>query len=78
MRLLRVYTSPTCSPCKVLKPLLTDLGVEVEIIDIQAVPGAIRSANLKGVPTIDLVDGDAVIRRNVGFMRHEELKEFVA
>jgi thioredoxin 1 len=57
-----VLTSPSCSPCRQLNPVLEDLksqyGRSVNIVswNIKQYPGMVEMFNLKGVPTLIFFD----------------------
>lgn len=70
-----VFTSPTCAPCKRLKPELQfhagDRGFELEIIELAA-DGSnrdkFRAAGVTGVPVTTLVEDGKEIDRFQGAM----------
>ena len=78
MRNLKVYTSPTCQPCKMLYKMLKHVDIPVEVIDISQSTGVVKQENLKGVPTLDLLDASGeLLKRHVGFMNEEQLVGFI-
>ncbi|MCY1205742.1 Thioredoxin [compost metagenome] len=65
MNSITIFTSPTCGPCRILKPklkaLCTRLGVtltELSIADPEAKSAAL-AAGVRGVPAV--VQGDKVL-----------------
>ena len=60
--LLVIYTSPTCGPCRRLKPMLTslveDAGYAADVhyieIDIEADPEIAEAAGITGTPTVQV------------------------
>lgn len=70
-----VFTSPTCGPCKRLKPELQaqalERGFVLEIVEL-ATDGSnrdkFRQAGVTGVPVTMLMDGEREVDRFVGGM----------
>lgn len=66
-----VFSSPTCAPCKTLKPLLEHQqqvhGFEMEAIEMKpANAERFKSFGVRAVPTVVCVDGDAEVGRFAG------------
>ena len=80
MKKLVVFKAHWCAPCKMLGKTLaeTDLGVPVETVDIDADPTSTVDFDIRGVPTVLLMDDNQVVKRRSGYMNAEQLKEFVA
>lgn len=80
MKNLVIFKAHWCSPCKQLAKTIegVDLGIPVNTIDIDADPTATTEFNIRGVPTILLMDDMQVVRRKTGNMTAEQLKEFIA
>jgi len=80
MKNLVVFKAQWCQPCKMLSKTLadTDLGIPVNTVDIDNDPTATTEFSIRGVPTILLMEGTQVIKRQSGYMTSEQLKEFVA
>lgn len=80
MKKLVVFKAHWCAPCKMLGKTLqdTDLGIPVETVDIDADPTATTEFDIRGVPTVLLMDENQVIKRRSGYMNSDQLKEFVA
>ncbi|MDD5289329.1 MAG: glutaredoxin domain-containing protein, partial [Dehalococcoidales bacterium] len=59
-----VYTSPTCSYCRMLKEFLSQRGIAFEERDVSANPAAaqelMRSTGQMGVP-VTIIDGQTVV-----------------
>jgi thioredoxin-like negative regulator of GroEL len=55
----------------------TDLGIPVETVDIDADPTSTVEYDIRGVPTVLLMDDNQVVKRRSGYMNAEQLKEFV-
>lgn len=80
MKNLVVFKAHWCQPCKMLSKTLedTDLGIPVSTIDIDADPTATVEYNIRGVPTVLLMQDNMVVKRRSGYMTSEQLKEFCA
>lgn len=80
MKKLVVFKAHWCSPCKMLGKTLqdTDLGIPVETVDIDADPTATTEFNIRGVPTLLLMDDMQVVKRHTGSMTAKQLEEFCA
>jgi thioredoxin 1 len=80
MKNLVVFKAHWCQPCKMLGKTLseTDLGIPVSTIDIDADPTATVEYNIRGVPTVLLMQDNMVVKRKSGYMTSEQLKEFCA
>ena len=79
MQKLVVFKAHWCAPCKMLAKTLqdTDLGIPVETVDIDADPTATTEYDIRGVPTVLLMNENQVVKRRSGYMNAEQLKEFV-
>lgn len=77
MRVLKVFTSKTCGPCKVMKPLLAGLNITVVEIDVEDHPELAARNLVRGVPTLKLFDNNDLLRTSVGGMSKLQLAAFV-
>ena len=74
------FTAPWCAPCKALAKSLegVDLGVEMEVVDIEESPDMAKLVGIRSVPTmVYLRDGEEIDRR-VGAMSVDRLKDWIA
>lgn len=80
MKNLVVFKAHWCQPCKMLAKTLadTDLGIPVSTVDIDADPTATTEFNIRGVPTVLLMEDMQVVKRQSGYMSSEQLKAFCA
>jgi len=80
MKNLVVFKAHWCQPCKMLSKTLedTDLDIPVSTIDIDADPTSTVEYNIRGVPTVLLMQDNMVVKRRSGYMTSEQLKEFCA
>lgn len=79
MKLLKFHAT-WCQPCKMLSKVMegTDLGVEVENVDIDENMELAKKYSVRGVPMLALVEDDGtVIRTKSGMMMEAELIKFV-
>lgn len=79
MKNLVIYSASYCNPCKQLKKTIedTNLGIPVNIIDIEDDPVSTSEYAIRGVPTVLLMSENQVMKRRSGYMNAEQLKEFV-
>lgn len=80
MKNLVVFSATWCSPCQQLKKKLqdVDLGIPVSTVDIDSDTAATAEYNIRGVPTLLLMQDTQVIKRHTGSMTVKQLQEFVA
>lgn len=81
MKLLKMSAS-WCLPCKSLAQMLdkakSKITIEIEDIDIDDQPELAMQYNVRGVPTLILVDDSGnEIKRNVGMITEERLLEWL-
>lgn len=79
MKNLVIYSASYCNPCKQLKKTIedTNLGIPVNIIDIEDDPVSTSEYAIRGVPTVLLMSENQVMKRRSGYMSAEQLKQFV-
>ncbi|MDD3187074.1 MAG: thioredoxin [Bacilli bacterium] len=69
-----------CGPCKMLGPVLENLEKDTDItilkVDVDKEPIAYEY-NVTSIPTVILFKDGKVDKQAIGFMRLDELKEFV-
>ena len=80
MKNLVIYSATWCSPCQQLKKTLQsiNLGIPISIIDIDEDPISAAENNIRGVPTLLLMQDNVVVKRKSGYMSSEQLNDFVA
>ncbi|XP_072975320.1 thioredoxin reductase NTRC-like isoform X1 [Typha angustifolia] len=83
-RLLCVlYTSPTCGPCRTLKPILSkvidefDHNVHFVEIDIEEDPEIAEAAGIMGTPCVQFFKNKEMIRTVSGVKMKKEYREFI-
>ena len=78
---LVMFTSPTCMPCKIVKPtverLVSERNYDVETVDIFRSPDVATDFGVMSTPTWILVDEfGSELRRAVGAMNRPSLIKF--
>ena len=81
MKVLKFQAS-WCQPCKMLSRTVEEakdkINVPIEEVDIDENTELAKKFNIRGVPTLVLVDDSgATIRSKSGFMNEKQLLEFV-
>ena len=73
------FTASWCGPCKMLEKTLQEvnLGVPIEVIDIDNSPEKATEFKVRGVPTLVLVEDEQEKKRLVGNKTKQELEAFV-
>lgn len=76
------FQASWCQPCKMLSRVVEDakdkINVPIEEVDIDENMEMARMFNVRGVPTLVLVDEKSnVVRTKSGYMSEQQLLEFV-
>ena len=67
-----------CGPCKMLSPILEKLEeVKVLKVNVDENPELARKYGVMSIPCLILFDKGKELKRNVGFIPENKLKEFV-
>lgn len=70
-----------CGPCKMLSPVLDNLSEEVDIdivkIDVDKHSDLAREYGVMSIPTLIVFENNNEIKRTLGFMDKEKIKEFI-
>lgn len=71
------FSASWCGPCKMLTKQLEgeELGAPLEEVDVDENTELAKKFNIRGVPTLVLVDGDTEIKRMSGFATAEKVRE---
>ena len=80
MKKILRFTASWCQPCKALAKNLesVDLGMPIEVVDIDVYPDVAIEYGVRGVPTLIMVEENTVHKKIVGLKSTQELKEWVA
>lgn len=80
-RVLVDFYANWCGPCKMLSPILEQLANEVDIdiikVDVDKYQDLAREYGVMSIPCLILFDNEKEIKRTLGFMPKEKLKEFI-
>ena len=70
-----------CGPCKMLSPILDKVSKELSLdtykVNVDDVEEVARRYGIMSIPTVMIFSKGEEVKKNVGFMEEEELKEFV-
>lgn len=67
-----------CGPCKMLSPILEKLEeVKVLKVNVDENPELARKYGVMSIPCLILFDKGKELKRNVGFIPENKLKEFI-
>lgn len=78
-----LYTSPTCGPCRTLKPILSkvidefDKDVHLVEIDITEDPEIAEAAGIMGTPCVQFFKNKEMLRTVSGVKMKREYREFI-
>ncbi len=72
--MIKLYSAEWCNPCKQLKQLLKEKGIEYTPVDIDKDPELARVNAVRGVPTLVREDTG---QRLVGAVTPEQLRVFL-
>lgn len=77
-KVLKFYAD-WCQPCKILSKTLEDIKTEVvfEEINIDEKPEVTRQYDVRGVPTMIMVEDDVVVKRMSGSRTKQELEKWL-
>ena len=66
-----------CGPCQMLAPLLEQLDVKVVKINVDELPDLARQFRVMSIPTLMLFKNGQFVKKQLGYMPIEALREFV-
>lgn len=70
-----------CGPCQMLAPVLEELDkkgkVKIVKIDVDSIPELARQFRVMSIPTVMLFKNGQFVKKQLGYMPLEALKEFV-
>lgn len=82
MKTLNYFTSPTCGPCKMFKPIVdtisSEIGISTNYIDISVSMELANKLDVRAVPTIMLMEDGILIKRHTGIMNKDQFKQFLS
>lgn len=73
------FTASYCQPCKMLAMNLegADLGVPIEVVDIEVHQDVAEQYLIRSVPTLVLLEDDKEVSRSVGLKTEEQIRDWV-
>ena len=75
------FNATWCGPCRMLKPILDEFSkttnVKVCSIDVDQNENLARTYGVMSIPCLILLEDGKEIKRSVGLLQEDELKEFV-
>jgi thioredoxin 1 len=73
------FTASWCQPCKTLAKTLEKIETTTPIVvyDIDENADMAKKYNIRGVPTLVMVEGDQEVKRLVGVKPEQELKQWL-
>lgn len=79
MKQLLKFKAAWCGPCKSLSNIMegVDFGVEIKDVDIDDDSETAIKYNIRGVPTLVLLDDGKEIKRTSGVLRIDEIKSWL-
>ena len=77
MKKFLYFSAPWCGPCKMFGPVMDELSatMNVEKINVDENQDLSTKYNIRGVPTVVLLEDDTEIWRNVGVTSKVKLEE---
>lgn len=78
MKKIYRFTASWCQPCKGLAMVLenAELGIPIEVIDIDVHPELTQEYKVRSVPTLVLLEDDAEVARMTGMSTADAIKEW--
>ena len=76
MKSVKYFSATWCGPCKVFKPVMTEIkndGYHVEFIDIDSLSDLANKYNVRSVPTVVIEDGGREVDRIVGSVSKQQV-----
>ena len=75
------FNATWCGPCRMLKPILDEFSessnVKVCSVDVDDNENLARTYGIMSIPCLILFENGKEVRRSVGLIQEDELKEFV-
>ena len=78
-RVLVDFYADWCGPCKMLSPLIENISKEIKVIkvNVDQYEELSREYGIMSIPCIILFENGKELKRNIGFLEEEKLKEFI-
>lgn len=86
MKTLLKFEADWCGPCQQIKPIVTEVidshadEVQLQTVDVDdpANMSLVQAHNVRAIPTLVLLDGDAVLRTHRGALGKADLEQFIS
>lgn len=77
-RVLVDFYATWCGPCRMLSPVLEQIdAIEIVKVNVDEYPEIARKYGVMSIPCLILFDEGKEVKRNVGFLPLEKVKEFI-
>lgn len=77
-RVLVDFYADWCGPCKMLGPVLEEINeISVVKVNVDEHSNIAREYGVMSIPTLILFENGKEVKRNIGFIDVNELKEFI-
>lgn len=78
---IKYFTSPTCGPCLMFKPtvtqVLSELGIDADFINVSQMPDMAEAYQVRSVPTLVIIKDGTPTARHTGIMGKAQLQQFI-
>lgn len=78
MKTIKYFTAAWCGPCKMFKPVMTELqseGLNIQFVDVDNNPLEAQNYGIRSVPTCVLLDNGREVTRWTGPLPKLEIKK---
>lgn len=77
-RVLVDFYADWCGPCRMLGPVLEKIdGIDIIKVNVDEYGELARKYGVMSIPCVVLFEDSKEIKRNIGFMNEEKVKEFL-
>lgn len=77
-RVLVDFYADWCGPCKMLGPVLEKINdIDIVKVNVDKNEDLARKYGIMSIPCVILFNNGEEIKRNIGFMNEEKVKEFI-